>query len=81
MYNMLILILGLALYRIMNFEMYKTTGPQLGSVARCPSQTVVQVRHAQAQVCHRQSNTYQAKISSNGKILYLNCPEMDVLTH
>ena len=39
------------------------TGPQLGSVARCPSQTVVQVRHVQAQVCHRQFNTYQAKIS------------------
>ena len=54
------------------------TGPELGSVARCPSQTVFQVRHAQAQVCHRQFNTYQAKMSSNGKILYLNCPEMDV---
>ena len=53
-------------------------GPQLGSVERCPPQTVVQVRHAQAQVCYRQFNTYQAKISSNGSILYLNCPEMDV---
>ena len=39
------------------------TGPQLGSVERCPSQTVVQVRHAQAQVCHRQFNTYQAKLT------------------
>ena len=55
------------------------TGPQLGSVERCLSQTVVQVRHAQAHVYHREFNTYLAKISSNGKILYLNCPEMDVL--
>ena len=58
-----------------------TTGPQLGSVERCPSQTVVQVRHAQAQVCHIQFNTYLAKISSNGQILYLNCPGMDVLMY
>ena len=57
------------------------TGPQLGSVERCPSQTVVQVRHAQAQVCHIQFNTYLAKISSNGQILYLNCPGMDVLMY
>ena len=28
------------------------TGPQLGSVERCPSQTVVQVRHDQAQACY-----------------------------
>ena len=59
--------------------MANITEPQLGSVERCPSQTVVQVRHTQAKVCHRQFNTCQAKISSNGKILYLNCPEMTVL--
>ena len=52
---------------------------QDGHSSQGTSEPITPVRHAQAQVCYRQFNIYPAKITSNGEILYLNCPKMDVL--